>query len=177
LERGTLNLEPGTAGARGFTLFELVMCLIVISIVAALLLERLGFYQEMAERAAMEATARAIRTGLQVRLAELIITKRQAAAGALETENPTRWLEQPPANYGGPWQGVPRPATWYYDEARRQLVYVVGTGSRLEIDGAPGGRELRFRALLLRDRVRVPGGRVESVTGVTLQPVTPYHWQ
>jgi hypothetical protein len=38
-------------------------------------LERLRFYQEIAEKASMEATLRQIKTGLQIRLAELIIAK------------------------------------------------------------------------------------------------------
>lgn len=172
-----MNPERGTARARGFTLIELVICITVIAVVSAMLLERLWVYRELAEHAVMEATARSIKTGLQLRLAEMIITKRQAAAGMLEIENPVRWLEQPPANYGGPWRSGAQPGNWYFDETRRQLVYVAATGSRLEIDGAPGARELRFRVRLLKDRVRVPGGAVESVTGVTLQPVIPYRWQ
>ena len=59
----------------------------------------------------------------------------------------------------------------------RQLVYVVRTGDRLIFATGESATELRFRAKLLKDRVRVAGGTIESVTGVTLTPVRAYRWQ
>jgi general secretion pathway protein G len=174
-ERGTRNTEWRSRG-RGFTLLELVVAIAVIGVLAAVLLARLAYYQEMAEKAAMEATLATIKTGLQLQLAELILTNRQAEASRLETEDPVRWLEQKPANYAGAYREPPEPGTWYYDAPRRELVYTVNTGSRLALaDGAPG-KELRFRARLIRDRARFGGEEVEGVSGVVLVPVRPYRW-
>jgi len=64
----------------GFTLLELGVAITAIAVLAVLLLNRLHIYQEMAEKAAMESTLRLIKTGLQIRLAELIITNRQGEA-------------------------------------------------------------------------------------------------
>ena len=79
------NLEPGTWNAkwrkRGFTLVELAVAISVIAVLAAVLLNRLAYYKELAEKAAMESMVRIIKTGLQIRLAELIITNRQARGG------------------------------------------------------------------------------------------------
>ena len=152
------------------------MVIVIFSVLATVLLDRLGYYQELAEKAAMEATVRGIKTGLQIRLAELIIANRQAEAGALETEDPVRWLESKPSNYGGAYPEQPRTGIWYFDGSERHLVYVVGTGNRLEIDTAWGAKQVRFRARLLRDRVKTGSGTVESVTGITLAPVLPYRW-
>ena len=80
-----------SARPRGFSLLELVVVIIVASLIGTALLNRLRLYQELAERAAMESTLRLIKTGLQLRLAELIIANRQGEAGRLETEDPTRW--------------------------------------------------------------------------------------
>lgn len=162
----------------GFTLFELAVCVLVIGVLATVLLNRLGFYQEMAEKAAMESTARVLKTGLQIRLAELIIANRQSEADVLEREDPVQWLEKRPVNYGGVFHDYPRPGTWYFDERERQLVYVVNTGSRLEPDGQTESnpKQVRFRARLLKDQVQIAGGPVESVTGITLMPVIPYRW-
>jgi len=161
---------------RGFTLFELVVCMVVISVLVAVLLVRLAYYQELAEKAAMESTARVIKTGLQIRLAQLIIANRQAEAAVLETADPVQWLETKPANYGGRYADPVQPGTWYFDDQARQLVYVVTTGSRLEIVGQTGRKRVRYRVQLLKDRISLAGGVVVSVTGVTLNIVTPYYW-
>ncbi|MDH3287709.1 MAG: type II secretion system GspH family protein [Betaproteobacteria bacterium] len=160
----------------GFSMLELVAAIAIIAVLLAAFLNRLHYYQELAERAAMESTLRLIKTGLQVRLAELIITNRQAEAVLLETEDPTRWLDSKPANYVGAYRNPPERGAWYYDAREQQLVYVVNYGDRLELDAAPEPKELRFRARLLTDRVRAAGAIVESVTGVTLAPVRPYRW-
>lgn len=162
---------------QGFTLFELAVSIVIISILAWVLLARLAFYQEMAEKAAMESTVRVIKTGLQIRLAELIIGNRQREAGALEVEDPTRWLEPRPANYAGAYREPPTLGRWYFDAAARQLVYVVNTGNRLDLAAASDVKQIRFRAQLLKDRLNVGGAAVESVTGVTLIAVTPYRWR
>jgi len=169
-------MRQAAGSPRGFTLLELVVCLLVFSALVTVLLERLAYYQELAEKAAMESTARVVKTGLQIRLAQLIITNRQAEAAVLERGDPVQWLEVRPANYGGAWREPAEPGNWYFDAPRRELVYVARTGNRLEIDGRPDGRQLRFQVRLLKDTVRVAGGQVESVTGVTLLPVLPYRW-
>jgi len=167
----------GCRDPRGFTLVELAVAIAVIAVAAAVLLNRLGYYQEMAEKAAMDSVVRAVKTGLQLRLAELIATHKQGEAAALEIEDPTRWLQARPDNYGGAYSAGADRGKWYFDAARRHLVYVVNAGDRLEIDRGEGAKELRFQPRLLKDRIIFAGGAVETVTAVTLAPVTPYRWQ
>ena len=161
----------------GFSAFEFVVALIIISVLAAVLLNRLGYYQEMAEKAAMESTLRIVKTGLQIRLAELIVTNRQSEAARLETEDPFKWLDEKPPNYVGRYRVPPDTGTWYFDADERQLVYVVNTGNRLELDSDTGAKQVRFRARLLKDRLQLYGTGVESVSGVALVPVNPYRWR
>ena len=136
--------------SHGFTLVELAVAVAVIAVAVAILLIRLAYHQEMAEKAAMES-----------------------AVGLREVEDPRRWLEARPENYGGFYgAGIDR-GNWYFDSARRHLVYIVNTGDRLELDtGAPAG-EIRFQARLIKDRVTFAGGATESVTAITLMPLTP----
>jgi type II secretory pathway pseudopilin PulG len=175
-----LKLRAARQRARhdvGSSLFELVVALIIISVLAAVLLNRLGYYKEMLEKAAMESTLRNIKTGLQVQLAELIVTNRQAQAGRLENEDPSQWLDEKPPNYGGSYRVPPVSGTWYFDTATHELVYVVNTGNRLEIDTDTRPIQLRFRARVLKDRLNLFGNSVESVAGVALVPAQPYRWQ
>jgi type II secretory pathway pseudopilin PulG len=163
-------------GLAGFTLFEFVVAIVVAILLGTAFLERLRFYPEIAEKAAMESTLRQIKTGLQLRLAELIIANRQSEALQLETEDPTRWLEARPANFAGLYPDRPVRGAWYFDAREKQLVYVANIGDRLRLDHPIRAKELRFRARLLRDRIQAAGGSIESVTGVTLIPVYPYRW-
>lgn len=161
----------------GFSAFELAVSIIIISVLAAVLLNRLGYYQEMAEKAAMESTLRTIKTGLQIHLAELIVTNRQAEAARLETDDPFQWLDEKPPNYAGRYRSPPDSGTWYFDADERQVVYVVNSGNRLELDSDTGTKQVRFRARLLKDRLQVSGTVVEGVSGVSLVPVYPYQWR
>jgi competence protein ComGC len=163
--------------SRGFTVFELAVAATVIGVLAVLLLNRLSYYQEMAEKAAMESMAKLVKTGLQMRLAELIATNRQGEAATLEIADPMQWLDARPANYGGDYGAGFHRGTWYFDSGRRHLVYVVNVGDRLETDIAGAPKEVRFHARLVKDRLKIGGKTAESVTAVTLSPVAPYHWR
>jgi general secretion pathway protein G len=162
---------------RGFTLVELAVAISIIAVLATVLLDRFVFYKEMAEKAAMESMVRIIKTGLQIRLAELIIGNRQAQTAALEADDPMQWLDPKPANYGGAYGEPLQRGTWYFDTPERQLVYVVITGDRLQVDIPTDPKQIRFRARLLKDRLQLGGAVMDSVTGVTLVPVSPYHWR
>jgi type II secretory pathway pseudopilin PulG len=162
--------------SRGFTVFELAVAATVIGVLAVLLLNRLSYYQEMAEKAAMESMAKLVKTGLQLRLADLIATNRQGEAATLEIADPMQWLDARPVNYGGDYGAGFHRGTWYFDSGRRHLVYVVNVGDRLETDTAGAPKEVRFHARLVRDRLEIGGKTAESVTAVTLSPVAPYRW-
>ena len=157
--------------SHGFTLVELAVAVAVIAAAVAILLSRLAYLQEMAEKAAMESVARAVKTGLQLRLAELIATRRQGEVGLLEVEDPMRWLEARPENYDGFYgSGIDR-GKWYFDSGKRHLVYIVKSGDRLELDTGASTGEIRFQARLIKDRVAFAGGAAESVTAI--RPALP----
>jgi len=117
-----------SSGEHGFSLFEFFVAASVISLIAALLLERLLVYQEYAERTAMELTVTNMRSGLRLRTAEFMTQGRLHEVGKLINENPVRWLETPPPNYLGE-LAHPVPAAlpqgnWYFETTTRELVYL-----------------------------------------------------
>lgn len=161
---------------RGFTLFELIVVIVIISLLATAAVRRLTVYQEMAEKATMDATLSIIKTALQIRLANLIIDNRQKEALELEETNPMLWLAEKPSNYLGLYRVPTERGSWYYDEGRLELVYVPRSAEYLEVETTNGDQEIRFRTRLIIDQFKTAGVRVNGVTGVAIIPVRPYRW-
>lgn len=164
------------ARARGFSLLELAVVACVLSVLLAVFLNRLTFYQEAAERAQFESTLQAYKTALQIRLAELILERRETEVRTLEVDNPTGLMSEKPANYGGDYPAAPQPGTWYFDSGAHELVYIVNTGSRLLLEGANGPKQLRFKVRVIYQPVDAPGGRVKGIGGIALLPGRVYRW-
>ena len=89
------------AGIAGFSQLELVVVICVAGVIAIVAAERFLYLEERAEKAALEGVLAGLKMGLQIRMAEMLMTNQQAGIGALEKENPVRWLQQPPGNYAG----------------------------------------------------------------------------
>lgn len=159
---------------RGFSLLELAVVAVVLSVLLAVLLDRLAFYQEAAERARFEADLRFYKTALQIRLAELILQRREGEARTLEVENPTRWLSEKPTNYGGEYPARPKPGHWYFDQATHELVYVVNSGESLIMNDVSGMKQLRFRVKIINQPVIVSGKQIQGIGGIALLPAETF---
>ncbi|HCN88856.1 MAG TPA: hypothetical protein DIT28_06715 [Oxalobacteraceae bacterium] len=120
------NASPGKA--RGKVRLEFLVFVVTAGILAGILLDRMLDYQEYAEKTAMDLTVLNMRSGLRLRLAELMMQDRMGEAGKLLDENPIKWLETPPPNYRGSLRDVNpgdiSPGNWYFDAGRKDLVYV-----------------------------------------------------
>ncbi|MDP1673050.1 MAG: prepilin-type N-terminal cleavage/methylation domain-containing protein [Burkholderiales bacterium] len=161
---------------RGFSLLELAVVAVILSLLLGVLLERLNFYQEAAERARFEATLQVYKTALQIRLAELMLERREGEARLLEVENPTRWLSEKPTDYGGSYPQQPEPGIWYFDETSRELVYVANSARRLAVEPRNGLKQLRFRVKIIYQPVVVSGKTIQAIGGMSLLPSTPFQW-
>ncbi len=168
--------------ARAFTLVELIAVLLVIAVLAALLADRLLYYQERAEKAAMEQMVVVLRSALQIRAAGLLVHGRMEDIKGLETENPMNWLAERPENYLGVFAGAPPddlgPGKWYFDGRGKLLVYVPAR-TRHFVAGKDGQAAIRFQVRI--DVGPLPGenGRVNPMRGVgrmELSAVEPYNW-
>lgn len=160
---------------RGFSLLELAVVAVVLSVVMAVLLNRLAFYQAAVERARFETTLSIYKTALQIRLAEFILDRREGEARVLEVENPTHWLSEIPTNYGGEYPRQPEPGYWYFDSDTRELVYTVNTAGLV---GAGGNsmKQLRFRVRIVYQTMRAGSGQVRSIGGISITPAAAYSW-
>lgn len=170
-----------TVHSRGFTLFELILAIIVVALAAGVLFGRVLFYQEMAEKTAMEQTVGGLRSALTIQLSGLMARGRMEEIPKLESVNPMVLLTRLPENYVGEYYGTPSDVSagnWYFDLKSRELVYLVRHGMHFQ-SAEKGGKTMRYRiSLVYNDWLQTAGGMQagKEPGGITLQEVQPYTW-
>ena len=167
----------------GFTLIEFVVVIIIFSTLGAVLLDRIWFYQEAAEKAAMEQMAGTLRSALHFQIADRLLNGKAADMAELAQDNPMDWLAEPPANYVGdrfapPVGAVPK-GSWYFDLKDRHLVYLVSRGEHFT-PNQQGRKEVRYAVRLIftqnKAKADPKSADIQLVNGVILALVQPYTW-
>lgn len=171
--------------SKGFTLIELVVTFTVIAILAGLFLNRIRFYQEQAEKVAMEQVASALQSSLVLQYGHLLASGREAEVKNLATEAPILWLMKKPLNYAGEFSGLTpdaiEPGNWAFDLQTRELVYVPYR-TEYFTPGKDGRKWVRYRARLVHEPVRGVAAKVGEnnaaleLSGVLFEAVEPYQW-
>lgn len=161
----SVSVIPVKERQAGFTLFELLGIILLVSVLSLLLYDRFLGYQALAEKTVMEMTVINMRSGLQWRVGELMIEGRADKMASLLDENPIKWLVAPPPNYIGAFQNPeqhPIPGNaWYFDTRRHELIYRQGRDSIFTAD--PGhAMRLRFRVTAVMNPAAI--GKVQGVT-------------
>ncbi|MES2364855.1 MAG: hypothetical protein V4563_03100 [Pseudomonadota bacterium] len=171
-----MSVVPVNGRQAGFTLFELMGIILLVSVLSLLLYDRFLGYQALAEKTSMEMTVINMRSGLRLRIAELMMEGRVDKMAGLLDENPIKWLAAPPPNYIGAFQNpeqhaIPRNA-WYFDTRRHELVYIPGRNSIFTTDPVHSMAQ-RFRVTAVMNQPGIGTGAVAKVQGVTLIRVVP----
>jgi hypothetical protein len=155
----------------GFTLFELVGIMFIASMLSVLLYDQFMRYQSLAEKTVMEMTVINMRSGLRLRVAELMMEGKMDEMAGLVHENPINWLAAPPPNYIGafqnPEQHAIRTNAWYFDTKQHELIYMSG---RRDIFATEPIHEtaVHFRVAVVIHPPVKDGGKIPKVEGVTL---------
>lgn len=127
---------------------EVALPLAVVAVLMAVLLERVLYYEEYAEKTMVDLTLASLRAALHVRRAEAVVARAFGEEVAMPEANPVRWLGVVPPNYAGEFDGAAPPGEgdgiWFYDRATRELVYRPSL-QRHFVPSAGGGREVRVR--------------------------------
>lgn len=165
----------------GFTLIELVMVIIVIVVLAGVLLNYFLYYQEQAERVAMEQTVGSIQSALVLQVGRLMARGREAEIVLLARDNPMKWMQKLPPNYVGEYYDpTPRsvaPGNWMFDLKSRQLIYVPRL-TRHFVPGRDGRNWIRFHVRINYESSPVPTApdRRQELAETIFEPVEPYTW-
>ena len=168
------NSGPAPPRARGFSLFELAIAVALIGILAGVLLERMVYYQELAEKAAMEQVAMDVRSSVNLRVAELVLENRFRDLNALVLQNPLDLLARKPQNYLGVLdESAPECVAqggWYFDSKSKEVVYCPDLGRYFTPDER-GQKRAAWRIVL------VPGAKgAEAPQWARFELVKPYRW-
>ena len=166
--------------SKGFTLIELVVVIAIISVLAGVLIDRVWFYQEQAEKAAMEQVAGALQSGLILQYGHLLTNEREADVKNLSQENPINWLMKKPPNYVGeffaPTPGAISPGNWAFDLKNRELIYVPSHVDYFMPD-SQGYKWVRYRTHLQHEtRTGAKGKGAKELASLLFEPVEPYQW-
>ena len=166
---------------KGFTRLELVISIIVIVVLMGAFLDRVLYYQEQAEKTAMEQEAGVMQSALIMQYGELLTHGKASGVAALAQDNPMSWLEKKPRNYAGEFYD-PTPLSvesgnWMFDLKSRDLIYVVRNAKYFK-PGKDGKKWIRFHVAIHDDPSRISSSQTAppDLTDVKFRPVEPYVW-
>ncbi len=169
------------ASSKGFTLIELVVVITIIVVLMGMFLNRVLFYQEQAEKTAMEEVAGAIQSALTMQYGQILTRGKPSDVAALAQDNPMNWLQKKPRNYSGEFYD-PTPLSvasgnWMFDLKSRDLIYVMRNANYFK-PGRDGKKWIRFHVAVNYEKSRLPSlqNAPRELTGLLFEPVEPYSW-
>lgn len=170
------------ARSRGFSLFELVVVIVVIAILSGFLLSRVLPLIGQAERAAFLQTRQQIQSALLLEAAERVVRGESRTLIGLTGTNPMDLLLEPPGNYEGTitefsGETLPRRA-WFFDEDDRLLVYRPGRQAKFDALEGPDDRiEMRVSFVYTdRDADGAYDASIDHFDGLRLEALHLYAW-
>lgn len=172
---------PNPKSSKGFTLIDLVTSIIIVVVLMGLFLSRVPFYQEQAEKAAMEQVAGAIQSALTMQYGQILTRGKPSDVLVLAQENPITWLQKSPHNYAGAYYDPTplsvEPGKWMFDLHTRHTIYVPRS-TRYFKPGKDGKKWIRFHIAVNFEPSRLPSlqGAPPELTGILFKPVEPYSW-
>lgn len=185
----------------GFSLFELIVFIILVAIIYSVAANRFSQFPAAAERANFLAITTQIQSSINLEMIMHLGRGRQQSLESYQEINPMDLLLRAPSNYLGAFDLVetsrlPR-RSWYFDRSTKELVYLINNASNVFLtkDGLQiPTDELRFKTAVsygyehLRtglplSLLEIEEGELRSnidyrrqYRGVLVEPTTPFSW-
>ena len=168
---------------QGFSLLELLIVIVIVSVLVVAAIDRLLKLRYEAERVMVQSVIAAMRSGLYVEFAAAAAGGQGARIDTAPGSNPMLRLSERPDTYAGEFFGAdPRlfePGTWYFDTRERAIVYLVRFPEQFvtPLAGPP-----RVRLTVepdyddLNRNGRFDPGR-DPVRGLKLVPLESFYWK
>lgn len=135
------NLLSPIRLAEGFSLLEFVVVICLIGILLVVAITRLLPYIDEAERVAVLTLEGQIRNSLVTAAAQRIARGQSTTISTMNGSNPMNLMLEVPGNYLGELDAADRasasPAHWFFDRAKRRLVYRPRQGFTFRNDENP----------------------------------------
>ena len=177
-----LPLKPFQANKqRGFTLLELIVVIIIISILGLFAVDRIWSLRIAAEQAAVTRIVGNIRSALGLEVARLALDGKMSDVAKLEDSNPISLLAQVPANYIGEKDNsvdIIEPGIWYYDKKVKSLTYNINYTENFSthLTGTP---RIRYQIKLIYNDINNNKRfdvNTDSIGGLDLLPLDSFSW-
>lgn len=166
---------------RGFTLLELVVVIVIVSILGLFAIDRVLAIRVAAEQAAIKQLVGTIKSALGLKVAQLALQGNMPAVAKLDKSNPLLILSQVPLNYIGEKDNsnsITEPGIWYFHKNQNALIYNVrySEGFETKLKGLP---RIRYRIKLVyndNNKNKRFDIRNDSIAGLDLFPVENFSW-
>lgn len=163
-----------TPKQRGYTLLEFAVVVVVVGVLAAVLLDRMAYYQVQAERVSLQTTVANLRSTLQIRVEQAKLPGGSIDLTMLAEENPFNWLKSKPVNYAGeyysPSDAQIGAGNWCFDRSDKSVVYLLNNS---ETFSRPKTMRLKFKVKLLHllNTSGAVGTGADPVVGIDIEQV------
>jgi general secretion pathway protein G len=165
----------------GFTLIELIVVIAVLSVLISIFLNRVEYYQELAEKTAMTENVGAIQSALTIQHSKHYLRANTEDISLLPTENPMKWLQKLPQNYAGefydPKPNSVVPGNWVFDLKDHELIYVLDRTEHF-VPGRDGKKWIRFHIAMQYEQIKNGGvmGKDKELVGTVFAPIEQISW-
>lgn len=164
---------------RGFTLFEIVVVVLLIGLLMTFAIDRMLRLQIAAERVSVQQTIGVLKSAVNLQTAERVVAGGLESLRSLENSNPVDDLSELPHNYLGEKSDslandLPA-ASWYFDPQQGVLVYIVSNVDYFEttLNGRP---RIRLKVDLIYKADDSRRGN-DYIQGVTIHSLDDYAWK